>query len=68
MIRVEVDKIAPSEHGLAIGCVVKFGDDGPVRFVQAYIPRDLFDPEVRRELLTMFNAMVNDDLDYEPLF
>lgn len=68
MIRVEVDKIAPSEHGLAIGCVVRFGDDGPVRFVQAYVPRDLWDPEVRREMMLLFNSLAEEHYSSEPLF
>lgn len=68
MIQVEVDTISPSEHGLAIGCTVRFGDDGPVRFVKALVPRDLFDPEVRAELLMLFNALATEHYDTEPLF
>lgn len=67
-LRVEVDQIAPSDHGLALGLVVRYGDGGPVRFVQAYVPVDLFDRECRAALLDQWDKMVARHIEQEPLF
>lgn len=67
-IKVEVDKISPSDHGLALGLVVRYGEGGPVRFVQAYVPIDLFDAECRAALLVQWNRLVSSHFAEEPLF
>lgn len=68
MLSVEVDRIAPSEHGLALGLIVRYGPSGPVRFVQAYVPVDLFDAECRLALLALWDGLVKRHLEEEPLF
>lgn len=66
MIEVSVDKIAPSPSGLRLGCVIRYGKDGPVRFAQAVIPWAAFGRETRAELLAVFNRMVADTMAEEP--
>jgi len=68
VISVEVDKISPSDHGLALGLIVRYGPSGPVRFVQAYVPVDLFDAECRLALLGLWDQMVRQHIEEEPLF
>jgi hypothetical protein len=65
---IEVDQITPSLSGLRLGCVVRYGDEGPVRFCEAQIPWRVFTKDVRRELLSRFNAMVEQTISEEPLF
>lgn len=68
MISVEIDKLLPSEHGVAVGCIIRYGDGGPVRFVQGYIPVDLFDAECRLALLKMWDEMLIREPEDDPLW
>jgi hypothetical protein len=68
VISIEVDKILPSQDGLLLGCVVRYGEGGPVRFCQAYVPINLFDAECRLALLRLWDEMVSRHISEEPLF
>jgi len=67
-MEVTVDQIAFSDVGLRLGCVVTYGDGGPVRFVPATLRWELFDAETRGELLVQFNRLASRHLEEEPLF
>ena len=66
MISVDVEKILPSPSGLVLGCIVRYGDGGPVRFVQATVPWAAFSKETRSEMLRAFDRLVDAWLDEEP--
>lgn len=68
MISVEVDQISPTKDGLRLGCVVRYGEGGPVRFVEAFLPYDVIDKPARASLIEAFNAAQVEWLDSEPLF
>jgi hypothetical protein len=61
-MRVTVDKLVPTPSGLRMGCVVRYGEGGPVRFVDAELPWELLTAEV----LAAGYAALNRALDAEP--
>lgn len=66
MLEVEIERISPSPSSLRVGLVVRYGDNGPVRFAQARIDWDLFTPEVMGELLRHIDRLRAQHLDREP--
>lgn len=66
MLEVRVDQIAATRSALSVGLVIQYSDHGPIRFAQAHVPWDLFTQEVRAELVSVFNRMVEAYLDEEP--
>jgi hypothetical protein len=61
-MKVVVDQLVATPKGLVCGTVVHYGDGGPVRFVQAELPFELFTPDV---LAALYDAL-NKALDREP--
>lgn len=66
MIQVEVDKASASPDGLRCGCVVRYGEGGPVRFVEVFLPYAVLDRETRAEIIVAFDKAVGFWLDHEP--
>lgn len=66
MIEVTVDKIAPTSEGLVLGCVVRYGKEGPVRFARAVIPWSAFGMDTQREMVHAFAHARDLYLDTEP--
>jgi hypothetical protein len=62
-MRVTVDKLLPTPSGLRMGCVVRYGEGGPVRFVDAELPWEL----ITAEVLAAIYDHLNKTLDAEPL-
>lgn len=65
MIRVDINQISCTRDSLQIGCVVRFGDDGPVRFVRTYLEDDVLDWATLGELTEYLNRQVSRHLDRE---
>lgn len=61
-MRVTVDKMIPSPSGMRLGCVVRYGEGGPVRFVDAELPWSL----ITAEVLAAIYDHLNRTLDREP--
>lgn len=47
---------------------MRYGDGGPVRFVEAHLPFRVIDSNARAAIVVAFNQMASDWLDSEPLF
>jgi hypothetical protein len=67
-MRVTIDKLVPTPTGLRLGSVIRYSDDGPVRFVDAELPYDLFTPEVLAALYDALNKALDREPADEPLF
>lgn len=67
-IQVEIDKTAPSPSGLVLGCVVRFGKGGPVRFVQVSLPWSTISEDSRRAAVAAFNQRLDTTPEDQPLF
>lgn len=65
-LQVTVDKVSPSPEGLRCGCVVRYGEGGPVRFVEVWLPYAVLDKATRAEMLVAFDKAVDAWLDAEP--
>lgn len=65
-ITVTVDKIHPTPSGLRCGSVIRYGADGPVRFVEVFLPYAAFDKDTRAALLVAFDKAVDAWMDAEP--
>lgn len=55
MLTIEVDSIGISDNGIAIGCIVRYGENGPVRFVRAELPLGLLPPVTLGAILRMWD-------------
>lgn len=51
MLTVEIDTLLPTRLGLRCGMTVRYGKDGPVRFVQAHMPWNTLTWHVRQEIM-----------------
>lgn len=67
-MRVTVDKMIPSPSGIRLGCVVRYGEGGPVRFVDAEIPWSLITAEVLAACYDHLNKTLDREPVEEPLF
>lgn len=67
-IQVDVDKIVPLPSGLRFGLVVRYGDGGPVRFVQASCDWSMFTVDVQAAVVKAFNDMLDAEPEGDPLF
>jgi hypothetical protein len=68
VIRIEIDQIAPSLQGLRCGGAVHYSKDGPVRFVQFFVPWTLFTRNVRQDVLMYFDREREDLAEDVPMF
>lgn len=65
MLTVEIDRIVPSDSEIRFGCVVRYGQDGPVRFVQVRLGDEHLDWKTTAALMEYLTARVNRHLDQE---
>jgi hypothetical protein len=63
MMTVEVDQIAPTKDGLSFGLIIRYGDGGPVRFAQAYLPYRNIARWDRSLIVDGFNRLLEEVLD-----
>lgn len=68
MIKVEISQIAPLPSGLRFGLVIRYSDNGPVRFAEAELPWRAIAKHDRAMILAEFNRVVDEAMDAEPLF
>jgi len=64
-MEVEISQIATYPTSLRFGCVVRYGKDGPVRFVSAYVDDRALSQEVLLDLMTWCTRQINRALDKE---
>jgi len=67
-MRVVIDQLVVTPLGLECGTVVHYQDGGPVRFVKAELPFDLFTPDVLAGLYDALNRALDREPADEPLF
>jgi len=65
-MEVEINQISTYPTSLRFGLVVRYSDQGPVRFASAYVNEDVLSPEVCRDLLDWCVRALNRALDSEP--
>jgi len=65
MLTVEFSQIAASPNSLRVGLVVRYGDNGPVRFAQLVIDDDALDWQSLQDLMQYSVRQVNRHLDRE---
>lgn len=65
MISVDINKIVATKDELRFGLVVRYGDDGPVRFVVAKLEDDVLDWRTLSEVSGWITRQVNRHLDRE---
>lgn len=63
MLTVEVEKVVVTKGQVSLGLVVRYGQDGPVRFAQARLPLGLMTPHT----LGLLMAAWDREMDREPL-
>lgn len=64
-MEVEINQIATYPTSLRFGCVVRYGNEGPVRFVSAYVDDRVLSQEVLVDLMAWCARQVNRALDAE---
>lgn len=64
-MEVEINQIATYPSSLRFGCVVRYGKDGPVRFVSAYVDDRVLSQEVLLDLMAWCARQINRALDAE---
>lgn len=65
MLTVEIDRIVPTPSDLRFGVVIRYGENGPVRFAQVRIGDEHLDWETMNALLAYAVARINRHLDSE---
>jgi len=65
MLTVEINQIATSPTSLRFGCVVRYGKDGPVRFVSAYVDDTVLTQDTLIDLMNWAARNINRALDAE---
>lgn len=68
MLKVEIDAIHPTPSGLRFGLIIRYSDEGPVRFAEANLPWHAIAKGDRALILASFNRVVDEAMDTEPLF
>lgn len=68
MLKVEINQIVPTPSGLRFGLVVRYSEQGPVRFAEAVLPWRAIAKHDRVLILREFNRVVDEAMDTEPLF
>lgn len=64
-MEVEISQIATYPTSLRFGCVVRYGKDGPVRFVSAYVDDRVLSQAVLTDLMAWCARQINRALDEE---
>jgi len=67
-MKVVIDSLVVTPNGLVCGSVVHYGEGGPVRFVQAELPFELFTPDVLAGLYDALNKALDREPADQPLF
>jgi len=67
-MRVTIDKLVPTPSGLRLGSVIRYGEGGPVRFVDAEVPWELFTWEVLQACYDRVNKVLDAEQTQDPLF
>ena len=65
MLTVEFSQVAADSSSLRVGLVVRYGENGPVRFAQMVIDDDALDWESLQTLMQYAVRQVNRHLDRE---
>lgn len=65
MLKIELNKVAVTERGLFLGLVVRYGENGPVRFAQVSIQDDVLGWQDLQDLTTYLNRQINRHMDRE---
>jgi len=65
MLTVEFSQAAADNHSLRVGVVIRYGDNGPVRFAQVVIDEEALDWGSLDALLTFASQATNRYLDRE---
>ena len=65
MLEVEITQIATYPTSLRFGCVVRYGQGGPVRFVSAYVDDSVLDNNTLVDLMSWCAHQANRALDAE---
>jgi len=60
MIEVTVDTILPTRSGLRLGCTLRYGKNGPVKFVQVTAPWSLWNYHTRQETLKQWDRLADE--------
>jgi hypothetical protein len=68
MIAVEVDSLTPSLSGIRLGMVVRYGEGGPVRFVEGLLPWSLLSRDVHVAMGKHFDSLLDVEPQDDPLF
>jgi len=63
VLAVEVEKVVVTKGQVSLGLVVRYGKEGPVRFVQAHLPLGLVSPPVLGQIMAAWDR----EMDREPL-
>lgn len=50
-MEVEINQVSTSPTSLRFGCVVRYGEDGPVRFASVVLHEDLLDIDDLKDLM-----------------
>ena len=65
MMKIDLNKVAVTPDGLFLGLVVKYGENGPIRFAQVRIEDDVLDWQALADLTTYLNRQIARHLDRE---
>lgn len=63
MLTISVDSISPSRSGLRLGGVLRYGEHGPVRFVEVVVPWPLFSKQVREDVSAQLARVAFEEWD-----
>lgn len=65
MLTVEVDTITATNSGIWLGCVVRYGEHGPVRFARAHVGIELLTPATMDDMARLFIVALDRFLEAE---
>jgi hypothetical protein len=67
MLTVEVEKVVVTKSAVSLGLVIRYGENGPIRFAQAQLPLGLMTPHTLGLMLAAWDrANMAEDLDDTP--
>jgi hypothetical protein len=65
MLEVEFSQLAATPTALRVGVVIRYGQDGPIRFATLVIPDDALDWHALADVTAWLNRQVSRHLDRE---
>jgi hypothetical protein len=65
MMTLEINQIVATGNSLRFGIIVRYSDNGPIRFVQAVLPDDTLDWTTLGEMAAWVARHTNRHLDHE---